>query len=94
MKRRVEARTGFGFELRRGQALRIVDLEGEQVADLYCVALGDPGERLSSGRSFDYNGTLYLTTGHVLYSNASRPSSWIDRSIYIECRSPFLRRLG
>jgi uncharacterized protein YcgI (DUF1989 family) len=73
MRRRIEACTGTGFELRRGQELSIVDLEGEQVADLYCIALGSPTEWLSSGRSFDYNGTLYLTKGHVLYSNASRP---------------------
>src|SRR5262249_26775351 len=30
-------------------------------------------EWLSSGRSIDYANTIYLTTGHVLYSNRSRP---------------------
>jgi uncharacterized protein YcgI (DUF1989 family) len=33
----------------------------------------DHSERLSSGRSLDYNNTIYLTTGHVLYSNRSNP---------------------
>jgi uncharacterized protein YcgI (DUF1989 family) len=28
---------------------------------------------LSSGRSIDYSETIYLTTGHVLYSNRSNP---------------------
>ena len=37
------------------------------------LAAADSGERLSSGRTFDYNGTLFLTRGHVLYSNRSRP---------------------
>ena len=32
-----------------------------------------PSEWLSSGRSIDYANTIYLTTGHVLYSNNSRP---------------------
>lgn len=33
----------------------------------------DCSELLSSGRSLDYNSTIYLTTGHVLYSNRSNP---------------------
>ncbi|MPZ50141.1 MAG: DUF1989 domain-containing protein [Dehalococcoidia bacterium] len=56
----------------RGQTLRIIDLEGEQVADL--IAFSPDGEEwLSSGRSIDYNGTLSFTKGHTLYSNRSNP---------------------
>jgi uncharacterized protein YcgI (DUF1989 family) len=69
---RLEPQTGAAFRLRRGQTLRITDLEGEQVADL--VAFTPDGvEWLSSGRSIDYNATLAFTTGHVLYSNRSNP---------------------
>src|SRR5262249_27200151 len=46
---------------------------GEQVSDLVAFAREDPREWLSSGRSIDYSNTIYLTTGHVLYSNRSRP---------------------
>jgi len=63
--------TGLRLELARGETLRVVDLAGGQVADLMAVDAADPAERLSSGRSFDYNGTLFLSTGHVLYSNRS-----------------------
>ncbi len=59
--------------MKRGQQLEVIDLEGEQVADLYCVALDDRAERLSSGRTIDYNDTIYQTKGHLLYSNRSRP---------------------
>jgi len=45
---------------------------GEQVSDLVTFALDDVDEWLSSGRSIDYGNTIYLTTGHVLYSNRSR----------------------
>ena len=72
-RQRIAPQSGAALELRRGQRLRIVDPEGEQVADLVCFAAGDHGEWLSSGRTFDYNGTLLLTTGHLLYSNRSRP---------------------
>ena len=70
---RLEPQTGTAFELERGQLLRVIDLEGEQVADLTAFARDDKREWLSSGRSIDYANTIYLTKGHLLYSNRSRP---------------------
>lgn len=60
-------------ELATGDELIIIDPEGQQVSDL--VAFGNPDrmEYLSSGRSLDYAGHLWLTTGDILYSNLSRP---------------------
>ena len=69
----VEAQTGVGFLLQQGQFLAVVDPQGEQVADLVACGAGNTTEWLSSGRSIDYNETIYLTTGHVLYSNRSTP---------------------
>lgn len=65
--------TGTGFVVRRGELLRIIDPTGEQVSDLISFANDDPREWLSSGRTIDYANTIYLTTGHTLYSNRSRP---------------------
>jgi uncharacterized protein YcgI (DUF1989 family) len=73
MQRRLEPQTGTAFELRQGQGLRVIDLEGEQVADLTAFNRDDQREWLSSGRSIDYANSIYLTEGHVLYSNRSRP---------------------
>ena len=70
---RLEPQTGTGFSLDRGQVLRVIDPEGEQVSDLVAFAQADKSEWLSSGRSIDYNNTIYLTTGHLLYSNRSNP---------------------
>ena len=72
-RRRLPPQTGTGLTVRRGQFLRIVDPEGEQVSDLMSFALDDAGEWLSSGRTIDYANTIYVTTGHVLYSNRSHP---------------------
>jgi uncharacterized protein YcgI (DUF1989 family) len=69
----VEAQTGVGFRLQQGQFLTVIDPLGEQVADLVAFGSVNPTEWLSSGRSIDYSETIYLTTGHVLYSNRSRP---------------------
>src|ERR1051325_10191039 len=70
---RLEPQTGTAFELNRGQLLRVIDLEGEQVADLISFNRADRREWLSSGRTIDYANTIYLTKGHLLYSNRSRP---------------------
>ena len=69
----LEPQTGTGFEIRRDQLLKIIDPAGEQVSDLISFASADRAEWLSSGRTIDYANTIYLTTGHVLYSNRSRP---------------------
>jgi uncharacterized protein len=70
---RLEPQTGTAFRLRKEQVLTVVDIEGEQVADLVAFNAEDTGEAISSGRSIDYANTIYLTTGHFLYSNRSRP---------------------
>jgi uncharacterized protein YcgI (DUF1989 family) len=69
----LEPQTGTGFEIGRGQLLKIIDPVGEQVSDLTSFGSADHAEWLSSGRTIDYANTIYPTTGHVLYSNRSRP---------------------
>ena len=70
---RIAPQTGYGLELKRGQILRVIDPEGEQVSDVMAFAADNNAEKLSSGRSIDYNNTIYLTRRHVLYSSRSRP---------------------
>ena len=70
---RLNPQSGAAFVLSPGDILRISDPEGEQVADLIAFSRDEPASWLSSGRTFDYNNTIYLTTGHVLYSNRSLP---------------------
>lgn len=67
----IAPRSGVAFELRQGQRLRVIDPEGEQVADLVAFNRHDPGEAISSGRSIDYASKLYLSTGDPIYSNRS-----------------------
>ena len=63
----------MAHHLKNGEVLRIVDIEGGQVADLTAFRYEDCSEWLSNGRSFDYGGTLLFTTGSILYSNKSNP---------------------
>jgi uncharacterized protein YcgI (DUF1989 family) len=69
----LEPQTGTALIVRQGEWLEITDPEGEQVSDLISFAHDDRSEWLSSGRTIDYANTIYLTVGHVLYSNRSRP---------------------
>ena len=69
----LEPQTGAALVVRRGEHLKIIDPKGEQVSDLTSFSLEDKSEWLSSGRTIDYANTIYLTTGHTLYSNRSRP---------------------
>lgn len=69
----LKPQTGIGFLLGRGQFLKVIDPQGEQVSDLTAFAQEDTSEWLSSGRTIDYANTIYLTEGHTLYSNRSRP---------------------
>lgn len=67
----IPPRSGVSFILKAGQYLQVVDIEGEQVADLVCYNLNDNAEYLSSGRTIDYAETILLTKGHSFYSNRS-----------------------
>jgi len=70
---RIEPQSGVAFTIKQGQTIRIIDVEGEQVTDLYCISQDDLEENLSSGHTTDYNGKLFLTKGDILYSNRSSP---------------------
>ncbi|MBW6528128.1 urea carboxylase-associated family protein [Sphingomonas sp. RHCKR7] len=69
----IAPRSGTAFRLLMGQRLTVIDPRGVQVADLLAYNAEDVREVISSGRTFDYSETIRLTTGHLLYSNRSRP---------------------
>ena len=57
------------LEIRRGQTLRIVDLEGNQAVDVIFYNRHDPAEHYSATETLLRQGGIYLTTGSVLYSD-------------------------
>ena len=72
-KIRIEPQSGTAFILKEGQIIRIIDVEGEQVSDLFSFKEGELEESLSAGHTLDYNGKLFLSEGDILYSTRSRP---------------------
>lgn len=59
-------------EIKAGQTLRILDLEGNQAADTLFYSAADPGERYSATDTIREQGNLYLTLGSELRSNWNR----------------------
>ena len=59
--------------VRKGQVLRITDLEGQQAVDFLCYNAADPQERYHAPNTLKAAGTIFLTTGHTLYSDIARP---------------------
>jgi uncharacterized protein YcgI (DUF1989 family) len=73
MTHEIPERSGTAFRLAEGDRLVVIDPRGGQVSDLLAFNAADLDEVISSGRTLDYAETIYLTTGHTLYSNRSRP---------------------
>ena len=63
----------YDVELKRGQVLRIIDLEGQQGVDFLCFNKHNTEERYNLAHSIKKAATLNLTKGHILYSDAARP---------------------
>src|SRR3954469_1907230 len=59
--------------VKKGQTLRILDLEGNQAADCIVYSADDPDERYSAPDTIAAQGNLYLNEGSVLISNEGRP---------------------
>lgn len=69
----IPPRGWFARELGRGDVLRVVDLEGRQVGDLIAFDRHDLADRFWISNTIRLNGTVFLSAGHVLYSELSKP---------------------
>jgi uncharacterized protein YcgI (DUF1989 family) len=60
-------------EVRAGQVLQVVDLEGQQVGDLIAYRLADPTEVFSAGHTVSALTRMVPQVGDELFSNHRRP---------------------
>ena len=61
------------FEVKAGQTVRLLDLEGNQAVDTLFYSAASPRERYDPQRTLRRQGNAYLSTGSVLYSNLGNP---------------------
>ena len=59
---------GLGLTVKKGQVIRIIDIEGQQVVDFVCYNSQDKEEKLWIGTTILINGNVFIKKGHGLYS--------------------------
>jgi uncharacterized protein len=69
----VPARQPWSRVIKRGEVLRLIDLEGQQAVDFLCYNAEDPGDRYNSMNTVKVQGNSYVGKGTVLYSDAGMP---------------------
>ena len=69
----IPARHGAAIDVKEGQTIAVVDIEGAQVVDFFAERAENPGEFVSPGVTIDCNESLRLQIGDLIYSNLYRP---------------------
>ncbi|CDF79549.1 aminomethyltransferase [Formosa agariphila KMM 3901] len=71
MKHIINAQSGKAVHLKKGDILTVIDPQGMQVSDMVLFNARDVKEKLSSGKTLDFEASILLTTGNYLWSNRS-----------------------
>jgi uncharacterized protein len=69
----VPAGGGRAVAVRAGQRVRVVDVEGGQVGDVFAFAADDPGEYLSASHTRTHISRLFPRVGEDFVTNRRRP---------------------
>lgn len=69
---KIEKQSGVAFKLKKGQKLKVIDPQGEQVSDMVLFNAEDIREKISSGKTLDFEESILITKGNFLWSNRSR----------------------
>lgn len=69
----------IAFELDKGDTLRIIDLDGQQVADFICFDRHNLTDKISHSTTVMVKGNIHLTTGDVIRSVDAWPMLTITR---------------
>ena len=67
----IEKQSGAAFKLRKGQKLKVINPQGEQVSDMVLFNAEDTREKISSGKTLDFEESILITEGNYLWSNRS-----------------------
>lgn len=69
----ISACSGIKLDVKKGQNITVIDIEGGQVVDFFAEAADSPNEFLSTGVTIDCNESLKLKIGDIIYTNLYRP---------------------
>ena len=69
----IGACTGKAIDVKEGQTITVIDLEGGQVVDFFAETADGEREFLSAGVTIDVNESMRLRVGDKIYTNLYRP---------------------
>jgi uncharacterized protein YcgI (DUF1989 family) len=92
--------SGKAVRVDKGYSIRLTDLQGSQIGDIFALSVEDPFEHLSPSETRSYNLKLFPEVGESFYSNRQSPiltfvedrSPGIHDMLFASC-SPLLYRL-
>jgi len=67
----IKPQSGVAFTIKKGQILTVVDPLGEQVSDMVLINSDDKREKISSGKTLDFEESILISKGNFLWSNRS-----------------------
>ena len=69
----IPACSGMKIDVKQGQSITVIDIEGGQVVDFFAEVNANVNEFLSTGVTIDCNESLKLNVGDIIYTNLYRP---------------------
>lgn len=69
----IKKQTGNAFTGRKGEKISVIDMEGQQIADLFAVNFENYAEFFSTAVTIDCKESVKITTGDILYSILYNP---------------------
>ncbi|WP_417857597.1 DUF1989 domain-containing protein [Xanthomarina gelatinilytica] len=72
MTKQIEPQSGVAFTLKKGDRLKVIDPKGQQVSDMVLFNHRDSREKLSSGKTLDFEESILITQDNYLWSNRSQ----------------------
>tara|TARA_R110000851_G_scaffold190370_1_gene340972 strand:+ start:280599 stop:281228 length:630 start_codon:yes stop_codon:yes gene_type:complete len=72
MIQQIAPQTGVAFTLKKGEQLQVIDPQGMQVSDMVLFNQHDIREKISSGKTLDFEESILISKGNYLWSNRSR----------------------
>ena len=73
MEEVVPAKSSWSGIVKKGQRLKITDLEGQQAVDFLCYNNNDRLDRYSATNTVKVQGNVYVGLGSILYSDSGTP---------------------
>ncbi|WP_432670295.1 DUF1989 domain-containing protein [Flavobacterium sp. SM2513] len=68
----IPPQSGAAFVVQKGQYLTVIDPQGKQVSDMVLFNEADSREKISSGKTMDFEESVLITKGNFLWSNRSQ----------------------